>query len=202
MVEARDIQANAPNITGLANASEVVNWAYQAEVGDVSNMPFPIDGNYVIATLVRIKEAGAPPLEYVRDEMQAGAVKDKKAKMYMDIMKGSSLNEIAEQAGVQVSTAAGVSLKNPGINGTSGTESDVVGAAFVLPINAVSDPIQGANGVWVIAPMTRNEVDASGDFASQVSSLDNLAWRGAAAFGRLSQAISDKAEVEDLRQGS
>ena len=207
IVEARDLQSGASAITGLANAGEVVGWAYGAEPGDVSN-PFRIDGDYVIATLVRIKEAGVPPLENVEAQMRAGALQDKKAEMYMALMSGATLEEVAEKAGSRVSTASGVSLKTPSIQGAGGNpEPDVIGAAYALPLNEVSAPIQGANGVWVIAPVTRNEVEASGDFASQVNSLNDRSYfrnlpPTSGAPVRLAKAIQDKADVEDLRQGS
>ena len=207
VVTARDLQSGAEAITGLTNAGEVVGWAFGAEPGDVSN-PFRIDGDYIIASLVRIKEAGVPPLENVEAQMRAGAIKDKKAEKYMDIMSGSSLEDVAEKAGDRVSTASGVSLKFPSISGAgSAPEPDVIGAAFALPLNVISEPIQGANGVWVIAPVTRNPVEASGTFATEVGSLNERTYfrnlpLSSGTPVRLSSAIQEKAEVEDLRQGS
>ena len=92
IVEARDVQSGTAAITGLPNGAEVVGWAYGAEPGDVSN-PFQIDGNYIIACLANIKEKGVPPFENVEDAMRAGALKDKKAKMYMDLMSTGTLDE-------------------------------------------------------------------------------------------------------------
>lgn len=207
IVEARDVKSGAEAITGLQNGAEVVGWAYGADKGDVSN-PFQIDGNYIIACLVNIKEEGEPPFENVEAAMRAGALKEKKAELYMELMQGSSLEDIAEKAGDQVNAAAGVSLKTPSISGAGGApEPDVVGAAFALPLNTVSDPIQGANGVWVISPTLRNEVEATGDFKSEVSGLNDRTYFrnlpiSSGASVRLSNAIRDKADVEDLRQGS
>lgn len=207
IVEARDVQAGTGAITGLPNGGEVVGWAYGAEPGDVSN-PFRIDGNYIIATLVRVKEAGAPPLENVEDQMRAGALKDKKAERYMELMTGSTLEDIAEAVGDRVVGATGISLKTPSIQGAGGApEPDVVGAAFGLDLDAISDPIQGANGIWVIMPTVRNDVEASGNFASEIQSLNDRTYfqnlpATSGAPVRLSSAIQEKAEVEDLRQGS
>ena len=207
IVEARDVKSGAEAITGLQNGAEVVGWAYGADKGDVSN-PFQIDGNYIIACLVNIKEEGEPPFENVEAAMRAGALKEKKAELYMKLMQGSSLEDIAEKAGDQVNAAAGISLKTPSISGAGGApEPDVVGAAFALPLNTVSDPIQGANGVWVISPTLRNEVEATGDFKSEVSGLNDRTYFrnlpiSSGASVRLSNAIRDKADVEDLRQGS
>ena len=207
IVEARNVKAAATAITGLTNGTEVVGWAYGADKGDVSN-PFQIDGNYVIACLVNIKEEGEPPFENVEDAMRVGAIKDKKAEMYMELMRGGSLDEIAEKAGSTVNSANGVSLKTPTISGAGGAgEPAVVGAAFSLELNSVSSPIQGVNGIWVISPVTRNEVEAKGDFATEVKGLNDRTYFrnlpiGSGAPVRLSNAIQDKADVEDFRQGS
>lgn len=207
LVNARDLQRNAEAISGLSNAGEVVGWAYGAEAGDVSN-PFRIDGNYIIATLVQIKEAGVPPFENVEATMRAGAIKEKKAELYMGIMSGSTLEDIADKAEDKVSIASALSLKAPSISGAGGApEPDVIGAAFTMELNSVSVPIQGANGVWVISPTLRNPVEATGTFATEVSTLNdrtyfrNLPLTSGSAV-RLSSAIQEKAEVEDLRQGS
>ena len=206
IVEARNVQSGSAAITGMSQAAEVVGWAYGAEIGDVSN-PFQIDGNYVIACLVNVKEAGEPPFENVEDAMRAGAIKEKKAEQYTELMRGSTLEEIAELAGDQVRTASSVSLKSPSISGAGGApEPAVVGAAFSLPLNVISEPIKGVNGIWVIAPVTRNEVEASGDFATEVKGLNdrtyfrNLPLSSGSPI-RLSNAIQEKADVEDLRQG-
>lgn len=206
IVEARDVKPGAEAITGMSQAAEVVGWAYRAETGDVSN-PFKIDGNYVLACLVKIKEAGTPPFENVEDAMRAGAIKEKKAEKYLELMRGSNLEEIAEQAEDLVRTANSINLKTPSISGAgSAPEPDVVGAALSLPLNVISDPIKGNNGVWVIAPITRNPVEASGTFATEVKSLNdrtyfrNLPVSSGAPI-RLSNAIQEKADVEDLRQG-
>lgn len=207
IVEARDVQSGTAAITGLPNGAEVVGWAYGAEPGDVSN-PFQIDGDYIIACLVNIKEKGVPPYENVEDAMRAGALKDKKAKMYMDLMNTGTLDEIAEAAGETVNTATGLGLKTPTISGSGGApEPAVVGAAFAIELNSVSAPIQGNNGVWVIMPTVRNAVDASGEFTTEVQNLNDRTYfrnlpLSSGSPVRLSNAIVEKADIEDLRQGS
>ena len=207
IVEARDVQSGTAAITGLPNGAEVVGWAYGAEPGDVSN-PFQIDGNYIIACLANIKEKGVPPFENVEDAMRAGALKDKKAKMYMDLMSTGTLDEAAEAAGETVGTATGLGLKTPTISGSGGApEPEVVGAAFALELNSLSAPIQGKNGVWVIMPTVRNAVDASGEFTTEVKNLNDRTYfrnlpLSSGAPVRLSNAIVEKADIDDLRQGS
>ena len=207
IVEARNVLSGTAAITGLPNGAEVVGWAYGAEPGDVSN-PFQIDGNYIIACLVNIKEDGEPPFENVEDAMRAGAIEQKKAEMYLDLMAGGTLEEIAEKAGETVGTSNGTSLKNPNISGAgSAPEPEVVGAAFAQTLDEVSAPIKGNNGVWVVMPTSRNEVDASGEFSVEVKNLDDRTYfrnlpLSSGAPVRLSNAIVEKADIDDMRQGS
>ena len=207
VIEAKDVRAGAVAIPGLNNAAEVVAWAMGAEAGDISN-PFRIDGNYIIACLVQIIEEGEPPFENVESAMRAGAIKEKKAQKYMALMQGNSLDEIAELAGSQVSTASSVTLKTSNISGAGGSpEPAVVGAAFTLALDAVSEPIEGVNGIWVISPVTRPEVEASGDFATEVAALNDRTYFrnlpiGSGASVRLSNAVKEKADIQDNRQGS
>jgi len=191
-------------ILGLPNSGEVVGWANRAdgEAGDVST-PFRIDGNYIIAALIRIKEEGVPPLENVESEMRAGAINVKKAEVYMDLMKGGSLEEIAEKAGEQINSATDISLQNPNLMNEGGEpEPDVIGAAFSLPLDVISEPIKGNNGVWVIAPMLRNPVEASGSFALEVASLTRSIYSPPQILSGLYEATEKKVGVEDLRRGS
>lgn len=207
IVEGKGVTAAVTTLAGLPNAGEVVGWAFGAEPGDVSN-PFRIDNNYVIATLVQVNKAGVPPLENVEAQMRAGALKEKKAERYAELMNGGSLEEIAEAIGSTVKTASSLNLKSPSIAGAGGSaEPDVVGAAFSGELNSISAPIQGANGVWVIVPTVRNEVDASGTFESETNTLNDRTYfrnlpESSGAPVRLSKAMEAKADIEDLRQGS
>ena len=207
IVEGKGVTAAVTTLAGLPNAGEVVGWAFGAEPGDVSN-PFRIDNNYVIATLVQVNKAGVPPLENVEAQMRAGALQEAKAERYAELMNGSSLEEIAEAIGSTVKTASSLNLKSPSIAGAGGSaEPDVVGAAFSGELNSISAPIQGANGVWVIVPTVRNEVDASGTFESETNTLNDRTYfrnlpESSGAPVRLSKAMEAKADIEDLRQGS
>ena len=108
--------------------------------------PFRIDGDYVIATLVRIKEAGVRRWRMWKRRCVPEPSKTRRPRCTWH-SSGATLEEVAE-AGSRVSTASGVSLKTPSIQGAGGNpEPDVIGAAYALPLNEVSAPIQGTNGV-------------------------------------------------------
>jgi peptidyl-prolyl cis-trans isomerase D len=66
-------------IPGLNNAREIIRWAYEAKVNDISKI-FEQDGDkYIIAKLTAIKEKGTAPFEYVKSRVEA-MVKERKDK--------------------------------------------------------------------------------------------------------------------------
>jgi hypothetical protein len=52
---AKNIKPNATSVSGLPEASELVSWAYSAEIGEVSQ-PMLANNQYVIAALDRKSE--------------------------------------------------------------------------------------------------------------------------------------------------
>ena len=194
---ANDVLRNAKSVSGLRNASELVGWAYGAEVGEVSN-PILVDKNYVVGYLDRITEEGAPLFEYVENEMRTGAVKEAKGALYSERMATGSLDEIATNVGASVASATNIALKFPTVSGAGSLpEPEVVGMAFAIPVGNVSAPIVGNNGVWVIAPTSTTDAVVKSDYLTEQTTLLSRA-RGAATI-RISNAMMDAADLEDNR---
>lgn len=197
MSTAKDVQSNASAITGLRSASEVVAWAYNAEVGEISN-PILAEGSYIVAILETVKEKGVPPFENVEDAMRAGAIRKAKAEKYMELMSEGSLEDIASAIGSSVQMASNVALKFPTIR-TVGTaaEPEVVGAALAFDAGTISSPIEGENGIWVISPVSVTEPTDKTDFLTEQTTLLSRARGGFEA--RLLAAMQEKAGLKDLR---
>ena len=199
VVESRGLTRSASGVTGLPRAGEVIGWAFGAETGDVSN-PFRIDDDYVIATLVRVKEAGTPPFEFVEDAMRRGAITEKKAEMFTSKMTGSTLEEIATSANGKIETAAGVSLQTPSIPAAGGAEPLVIGIACGLEVGEMRGPIEGQNGVWFVRGKARTEAASKENYDREMGVLNGQ--RQASATRALIGAITTAADVEDLRSGN
>ena len=197
MTSAKDIQNNAVAVSGLRNAGEVVAWAYNAEVGEISN-PILAEGTYIVACLERIKDKGVPPFENVEEAMRSGAIRQAKAQKYMEMMNSGTLEEIAAAVGSSVQMASNVSLKFPTIR-TVGTaaEPEVVGAALAFDAGTISSAIEGENGGWVISPVSVTEPTEKTDFLTEQTSLLSRARGGFEA--RLIAAMQKKGDLKDLR---
>lgn len=200
IVEAKKVTNNAQTLAGgLRNAGEIVSWSFNSNKGDVST-PIFVDGNYIIAVVTKVMEAGVPPFENVQDEMKAEVMKEAKAEMYVDLMKkGANLEAVAADASLTVKTASNITLKSATIPGSgAGPEPKVAGLAFAIPKDNMSLPIVGDHGIWVIAPSTDViTTDVPENLFEQQDAATSRLRAGAP--NKMFNAMKDGADLEDQR---
>ena len=195
--EVVNVIRNAKTISGIRDASELVGWIYSAEQGEISH-PIISDKTYVVAVVDLIKEKGEPSFEAVEDKMIAGATKEAKAEMYVELMEGNNLDEIAGNIGNSVRTAFKANMKTAAISGSgAGAEPVVVGSAFSIPVGNMSNPIVGDHGVWVIAPQSITEAEEKTDFLEEQTQLVTRAQSGLSI--AVTNAMVEASNVEDKR---
>ncbi|CAL67922.1 peptidylprolyl isomerase [Christiangramia forsetii] len=192
----KDVKALEENIPGAGAQRRVIQWAFEdeAKVGDVRR--FETNNGYVVAQLTSKRDKGLMSVEEASGEVTPILRKEKKAKLIKDRLKGSSLQEIANNQGVSVQNADAVNLSSPTLAG-AGEEPEVVGAVFSLEPGKVSSPIAGEKGVYVAELVSKFEaptMDSYKGFAQQES-----AARRAQATMRIFDALKKKAEIEDNR---
>ena len=195
--EAVDMRRTSTSIAGMTNVTELVNWAYNSEVGEISQ-PMLIDNNYIVAILNSSREKGTPDFDAVEEKMRAGAIKKAKGEYYARLMTGGNLDEVAKAAGSTVKTALNVNIKSATIAGSGASaEPEVAGLAFSIPAGEMSNPIIGNHGVWVIAPSKITEAAEKTDFLTEQSALVTKALNGFSL--SIKNAIRDGSDVIDNR---
>ena len=105
MSSSMNVQRGSRNVPGLANSIEVVRWANEAKVGDVSEL-IKIDNNYVVAVLTAIDNEEYKPLSKVSEEVKRALLREKKAELLKNKMQGATLEEVAASAEAKVETFA------------------------------------------------------------------------------------------------
>lgn len=146
-----DIKPTDYDVQNIGPARELIQWAYKAEVGDVSGV-FSLGNKYVIAVLTGIQEKGTADLASVRPQVEAIVRRDKKAALIAEKMKGNTLQEVAKSVNDSISQAQHIGMVTPFIP-NAGFEPKVVGAAFNPALKSgdkLSSPIYGNNGVYVL----------------------------------------------------
>lgn len=200
VVSAKMITPNASNVMGInGNAQALVNWAYKAEINDVSS-PMVLDNSIVVAVLTEIRERGVPSFENVKDQMKIKVIKEKKGELWATKLKGASLQEIAGSNGLTVKRSENVSLRNVNIPeaGISEQEFALVGTCIGIPKDKVSEPIVGEGGVYVVQRLTDVvEAQSLDNYATEKKSVSLGAKSSLAQ--RIFGAYRESADIDDRR---
>jgi peptidyl-prolyl cis-trans isomerase D len=147
-----DIGENETSLAGIQSAKEIIRWAYDHKEGDVSDVENTGDNKYVIAHIMQVTKMGTIPLAQVKDEIKLKVAVDKKAEKIMADMKSAlagGLSSVAQKVGSSIDTASGLTFNSDDIPSV-GKEDAVLGTMSALNEGAVSQPIQGELGVFVI----------------------------------------------------
>lgn len=183
-------------ISGLENPREMIRWAYEAQIGEVSDV-MEFGNRFVVATLTQIKEEGMQELEEVRASVELIVRNEKRSEMLINQLTGETdLNNISSDYGVDVKTAEGITFNNNNIAGL-GENAAFVGATFATQEGSTSLPFAGSNAVYVVQvdKVITAPHNSDNSSLSQVSKI-NLQNR---ANIEVFQALEKLAEVEDNR---
>lgn len=199
---ADDINGVAGSLPGLSEARDLVRWVFKSDKGDISDQVFSIGDQYVVARVTQIKPKGILALDLVKKQIQPMVMNQVKGKQLSDKLAAaangaSSLEQIAQKAGANgVMPVQNIVFANPVIPGSS-AEYKVVGAVFGSPINKISKPIAGQQGVYVF---TVNNFINPAPLVNAVREKEQL---GQAilqrAEGQVFEALKDKDNVKDNR---
>lgn len=192
---AANLTENENNINNLVSARPIVKWAFDAKLGDVSDV-FECGEEFVVATLQEVDEAEYADFESKSFELRAELVRNAKAKqLFGELANAKTLEEAGQVLGDTIHRAENVNFA--GMMFGNQMEPAVLGAVSSMSVDQVSAPIQGLNGVYVVKPVAIETNKAEFDAASakdrrnsQVSNMVvNSVWN----------YIRGKADIEDNR---
>ena len=199
IVTAKGVKINATSISGLNNAGGLVNWAYAAELGEVSQ-PELIENQYIIAVLKEVKEKGVPSFENVAEVMRKKVLNEKKAESIKGNLVEGTLEERAARIGVEMKTAENVTMASRNISGSGATlaENELMGAIFGLNTGYTSAPIVGESGVYVFRRNADIAVGTSTDdyLSNQTGITTSMQGR---ILNSVNNAYREAAAIEDNR---
>lgn len=182
-------------IQGLTSSRDLTRWVKEANEGDVSEAK-DVGDAFAVAIVESVDEEGISPLDKVRNRIEYLARVDKKAEVLKKEMEGgASIGELAGNTGLSVENA-NLTFASPAIPAV-GLEPTVVGVASSLAEGEMSEPIQGANGVFVIQIDKKtdpNQVDIAQVRTSYANGVNARVDNGAVL-----TAIKEKSNLTDNR---
>lgn len=144
----RSIRPNAQSVNSIRHARDIVKWAYEAEVGDVSKL-FLCDDEFILALLTGEQEKGYARIADVSANIAGQIRRHKKAQVVTAAAQGKTLDEIAALYGAKVDTASAVAYESNSVAG-AGLEPGLVGKATSLDEGKVFAAVEGNNGAYAL----------------------------------------------------
>ncbi len=208
---AQGVDVMSANLQGLAGAREIVRWAYnkKTEKGSMSPQIFLLEGNaYVVAGLRDVNEKGYMSLEQAKSlpAVTYAVTRDKKAEVLKEKLAFAAKDAAnlyavyqkihAEDTNVVYDTVSDLTF-NSRVYGQGAMEQDVVGAVFGMKQAAISEPIKGFSGVYMINVLNAQKSNVEGMlFPIKMSMEQN--FQQSLQQG-VSAALQKLAEIEDNR---
>ena len=193
------IGENDRQIFGLSSARQVVRWAYEAKRGDVSDV-FSVDNSYVVAVLKNIRKKGVAPITQVVAEIDLEVRREKKAALISAqlseaVASAQSFSDLALNLNLPVESATAVTFSSFSIPG-AGIEPQLIAAAASAGEGAISQPVEGINGVYLFMVRQITEPEETG--REQARERLGITYANRSMQEAL-QALRKAADVKDWR---
>ena len=190
-----NLTATTDKVGQLKASRPIVRWAFEAKEGAVSDV-FECGQQFIVAALKEVNDGEYRPLDAVRTELTYEATNNAKAAYIINELKGvESLEAAAEKSGQRVQSVDRVTLADSRF-GNAGMEPAVIGAAIALGENALSQPVKGNMGVFVVK--TGAAIDTQEEFNAETEK-NLLSSRYAYLPYQAMQLMEDQADVVDNR---
>ena len=181
----------------IENTKEVTRWAFEAKVGDVSNI-ITVNNNYfIVAALKGIHKEGYTPVDEaaasIKNILYSEKAIAKKAEEVSSKIAGlNDMQAIAEALGTTVSTKDGIAFSSLT---AQGLDPKFIGAASASEVGQICGPVQGNIGVYVYKVTGRD----TGSFFTEDDAKVRDAQMAQYAAQMLLPVMMDDAEVKDNR---
>ena len=190
-----NVSQSSRNVPGLPNSLEVVRWANDAKVGDVSDL-IKLEDGYVVAVLTAIDDSEYKSFESVSSQIKSTLLREKKAAILKEKMQGATLEEIAANAGSKVEEFADAKASAYYVKGI-GVEPRVLGALSAVAADATGSVlplVEGNSGVYAVVV---DEVAVSETQSLEAERVKAQAQEESMAARRAMWALQEKANVVD-----
>ena len=199
VIDAPNVLKDFATVNGLEDSRQLVDWAFSTEENRVSEA-FEMGDRIVVATITMAREEGPADFEEVREAIEAEVKKEKKYALYSGLMAGATLDEVAANSNGQLIPNQELTLSSVTMPGGGGSEPTVVGTVFSYEVGAMSGPLQGTTGVYVVQVDEKiaSPTEADADILAERETAKTLN-KSRAAFDPL-ESMKRAANIEDNRR--
>jgi peptidyl-prolyl cis-trans isomerase D len=165
-------------LPGYSEAREAVRWAFNAKVGDVSDVLTVGEDKYVIATLTAIREKGKSNFEAAKERVSNDFKKDKKAEQLLEKMKtamegATTLDAVSRNVNQPLTPVPGMSFENASIPYIGYDPSFAGTVAGTTALNKLSGPVKGDAAVYAYQVTKITPAPAQPNYDAQKQEISN-----------------------------
>ena len=182
-------------ISGLENSREVIRWAYGAKEQEISEI-FNLGDAYVVAMVTKIDNSEYTSLSQASANIYIALLRDKKFDLLKEKLAGATLEEVAKNAGVEITSFTNAGMDDFGV-GDLIIEPRVVGAvATTAQTGTISAPVKGLSNavVFVVDDIVKSDArTAEAERVRLQATNENINMQTSPV------AMQQMAKLEDLR---
>ena len=193
----RKMAESTDRLGAIEDTKEVTRWAFEAKVGQVSNI-ITVNNNYfIVAALKGIHKEGYTPVEEVSAQISNVLYREKlaekkEAEIAEKVAGLEDMQAVAEALGTTVSTKDGIAFSSMT---SQGLDPKFIGAASVAEEGKISGPVAGNIGVYVYKVTGRE----TGSFFTEDDAKTRDAQMSQYSAQMIVPTMMDDAEVNDNR---
>jgi peptidyl-prolyl cis-trans isomerase D len=195
---AKNLKNSERFVNNLSNAREIVRWAYEAKVGEVSNV-FTLDNQFVVAILTGKRGKGIARPEDIREEVAVKVRNELKGDQIMDKLKTMTgdIDKVSAAYGPLATTGASqVTMNSYSIEGI-GSDPEAIGKVFALKQSQKTVPFKGESGVIILQSLKTYTVPEIADYSMFKGIVSQQ--RTNQIDYKIDEAIKKEADIKDER---
>jgi len=158
-----------------------------------------LGNTFVVGAVTAVREEGFTAIDDIKEELEAGAIKEKKAANFMkefDAAKAGDIQTIADNMNLPLEVKENILFSAAAVTGL-GREPALLGTVGGMETGDVSKAIKGDQGVYVVYLDSRAEAPAQANYGTNASILNSsLSSR---VDYEVFEALKKKADIVDNR---
>jgi parvulin-like peptidyl-prolyl isomerase len=194
-------------IPGIGLNVSASNFIFTNSAGKTGNLE-EVPQGYLVFNILAIQGERIKPLADVSESIKDKLMADKRKEMageaaqkvYEKIQSGTSFDAAATEGGLEIKNSG--SFARSGFVQTVGRDPNFIGAAFGLEqVNAVSKPISGTRGYYLLQLTQKGDFDAN-DFAAKREAVKQqlLSQKQNQVFANWYNSLKSEADIRDYRE--
>jgi len=174
--EAQSVHSSDNTIADIPQMRQAVRFVYNNEMGKVSGILENQNNQFVVVGVTAVNDGDYQPIEAVQQTLLRELIdEDKAGQIVKDIQskKASSLPVLAQALKLNVDSALFVNFGSRRITGV-GEEPALVAAVTAAPLNQLSAPIKGKNGVYVFQVVSNKKSQEVFNLQQEKATLNSM----------------------------